>query len=84
MARWTVVRVLAEDGMAAQATITRAFAPVTMSVDMQPPATGPEWEIAVQDRSEEQVCRLLDATGITVLASKTILKHALVPPGGVA
>jgi len=81
MARWTVVRVLAEQGMQAQAALTTAYAPVTMSVDMNPPAAGPEWEISIQDRGEEQVRRLLAATGITVLASKTVLKHALVPPG---
>jgi hypothetical protein len=78
------VRVVAEDGMAAQTALTRAYAPVTMTVDMNPPAAGPEWEIAIQGHGEGQVRTLLEATGITVLASKTILKQALVPPGGVA
>jgi hypothetical protein len=80
VAKWAVIRVLAEDGMAAQATLARAFAPITMSIDPHPPAAGPEWEIAVQDRSEDRVVKLLGAIGIRVLAAKTELRPTLVRP----
>lgn len=84
MARFAVVRVKAEDGMAAQGALAHGFAPVTMTVNTNPPAAGPEWEFAIQDRPTDRVCKLLRATGIAVLASKTELRASLARPDGLA
>jgi hypothetical protein len=84
MARFAVVRVSAEDGMAAQGALTHGFAPVTMTVNTNPPAAGPEWEFAIQDRPEERVVKLLRAAGIAVLAAKTELRAPMAAPDGLA
>jgi hypothetical protein len=81
MARWAVIRVAASDGMGAQHVLQRAYAPVTMTVDPNPPAAGPEWEIAVQDRTEAAVCKLMAANEISVLARKTMLASPLLGYG---
>lgn len=79
MARWAVVRVAADDGMTAQAVAARAFAPITMTVDMNPPASGPEWELRVQDRTEAELVSVLSSSGLSVLASKQVLDPPLLP-----
>ena len=75
---------MAQDGMAAQGALTHGFAPVTMTVNTAPPAAGPEWEFAIQDRAEDRVVKLLRAVGIAVLAAKTELRAPLAPPNGLA
>jgi hypothetical protein len=77
LARWAVVRVAAADGQAAQAIVTGAFAPVTMTVDTRPPAAGPEWEIRVQDHTEQELVGVLRRAGVDVLAAKEVLDHPL-------
>lgn len=74
MARWTVVRVAGYDGQLAQRDLADAFTPITMTIDTNPPAAGLEWEIAVQDHTEEQVRRVL---GSMILAIKTVLDSPL-------
>ena len=81
MSRWAVIRVCVEDGMCAQQQLVDAFAPVTMRIDTSPPAAGPEWEFAVQDRSEADVCAVLLLGGISVLASKTTIQPLMPAPG---
>lgn len=70
MAKWAVIRVVATDGHLAQAILTEHFAPITMTIDTNPPAAGPECEIRVQDRTEADLRRVL---GDLVLVSKTVL-----------
>jgi hypothetical protein len=81
MARWAVIRVRADEGQAAQRALVEAYAPVTMTINLNPPAAGPEHEIAVQDRAEALVCRLLEAVGISVLAHKTEIRAPMERPG---
>jgi hypothetical protein len=61
--------------------LVEAYAPLNMTINLDPPAAGPEHEIAVQDRAEVLVCRLLSAVGVDVLAHKTELRAPLeIPP----
>jgi len=69
--RWTVIRVPAVQALEVQQVLVTAFAPITMRIDMQPPASGPEWEIAIQGEDEDAVRAALERTGMVVLASKT-------------
>jgi hypothetical protein len=75
MPRWAVIRVAAYDGHVALAAL-KSYAPITMKVDPHAPAAAPEWEIAVQDRTEDDLRRVL---GDKVLASKTVLDAPLEP-----
>lgn len=75
-----MVRVAADDGMDAQRAIVEDFSPVTLKIDPDPAAAGPEWEIRVQDRPVLEVVRMLTVQGISVLASKEILDRPLDPP----
>jgi hypothetical protein len=77
VARWTVIRVAAEDGLLVQSVLVNAFAPVTMRIDTRPPAAGPEWEFAVQSRTERE---LRDVLGDAILASRTRLDPAMRKP----
>ena len=83
-----MIRVKAEDGMAAQGALSHGFAPITMEVDMNPrpalTAGGPEWEFSIQDRSTDRVVKLLRATGIAVHASRTELRAPMAAPDGSA
>lgn len=77
MPRWAVVRVAAADGQVVQRVLVQAFAPITMRIDTRPSAAAPEWEFAVQDRTEADLRHLLDPL---VLASKTVLDPPLMRP----
>jgi hypothetical protein len=75
MPRWAVIRVAAEDGITVQLALAHAFNPVTMRIDMNPPASGPEWEFRVCDHPVQHV---IDVVGPgTVLASKELIEPSL-------
>ena len=78
MARWAIIRVAASDGPMVMQCLAAGFVPVTMRVDVNPPASGPEWEFRVQDVSVEQLEQLLGAD--LILASRNLLDPALRTP----
>ena len=77
MGEWAVVRVAAVDGSHAVACLITELQPITVRIDTNPPAAGPEWELRVQDQTESAVCGVLRLSHVDVLASKTAVDQAV-------
>lgn len=72
--KWTDVRIDAAMLGYAMKAIGDTFAPVTLEVDFKPPASGPEYEISVCERTEAEVTAALEEVGITPLAIRSSLR----------
>lgn len=68
---WVDVRVPYAVHGAALAVLAEKFAPVTIRLDMEPPASGPEVELSVYDVNEADLAAVLRDAGIAVFASRT-------------
>lgn len=74
MARWVDVRIPSDLRAQATRALCDLLSPVTFSIDVDPPAAGPEIELQVQGYSEQQVRAALEQRGIPVLAARTSLR----------
>lgn len=80
MARWVDVRIPTGSEHLALPELVKRFAPITLRLNVSPPASGPEVELSVQDVPEVEVRVALLTAGVEVLAIRTRLNEPLVAP----
>lgn len=68
MARWTDVRVASEDSGRALQAITDQCGVISFVLDPNPPASGPEAEIQVENIGSRRVRAALESADVEVLA----------------
>lgn len=71
MPRWVDVRVQTSDLNGVLDLLVKWYRPLDLKIDTSPPASGPEVQVSVKDRTEVEVRSMLEAHGISVLAIKT-------------
>lgn len=68
MSRWVETRIPVELASQAVAALLKRHMPLTFELDLNPPASGPEAALSVQDLPEDEVRVALLASGVPVLA----------------